>query len=146
MEVLSDTMYSSSPSVIDALADFIETTVQISDEKVMSQGRMNQVRHILQVDEQSFKAQFSAYQLKTIESHEMASIVDELVSAIGLQRFRFTEHQKRGTNIICPCCLNCNRSMAHTDLCALSLIRRRQCLSQSDNNCCLRLRHLARYC
>lgn len=94
--VLSDTMYSSSLQVIDALAEFIEATVQISDEKVMSQGRMNQVRHILQVDEQSFKAQFSAQQLKTIESHEMASIVDELVSAIGLQRFRFTERLNRG--------------------------------------------------
>lgn len=93
-------MYSGSPSVIDALADFIETTVQISDRKVMSQGRVNQVRHIIQVDEQSFKAQFSAHQLKTIESHEMAYIVDELVSAIGLQRFRFTERQKKGTSSV----------------------------------------------
>ena len=89
-------MYSDAHQVIDALSEFVETTVQISDEKVMSQGRMSQVRHIIQVDEQSFQAQFSAQQLKTIESHEMESIVDELVSAIGLQRLRFTERQNRG--------------------------------------------------
>ena len=89
-------MYSDAHQVIDALSEFIETAVQISDEKVMSQGRMNQVRHIIQVDEQSFQAQFTAQQLKTIESHEMESIVDELVSAIGLQRLRFTERQNRG--------------------------------------------------
>jgi len=91
-------MYSDDYQVIDALAELIEATVQISDAKVMSQGRMNQVRHIVQVDEQSFQAQFTAQQLKTIESHEMASIVDELISAIGLQRFRFTERQNRGMN------------------------------------------------
>ena len=123
MGVLSDTMYSSSPIVIDALADFMETTVQISDGKVMSQGRMNQVRHIVQVEEQSFKTQFSAYQLKTIESHEMVSIVDELMLAIGLQRFRFTDRQTRGNESNLPFCLNCNRSMAHTDLSPFSLHR-----------------------
>jgi hypothetical protein len=39
-----------------------------------------------------------------IESKEMSSIVDELVSAIGLQRFRFTERQNNGTCV--PLCEN----------------------------------------
>ena len=99
VEVLSDAMYSDSYQVIDALAELIEATVQISDDKVMSPGRMSQVRHIIQVDEASFQAQFTPQQLKTIESHEMASIVDELMSAIGLQRFRFTERQSNGTSL-----------------------------------------------
>jgi hypothetical protein len=99
VEVLSDAMYSDSYQVIDALAELIEATVQISDDKVMSHGRMSQVRHIIQVDEASFQAQFTPQQLKTIESHEMSSIVDELMSAIGLQRFRFTERQSNGTSL-----------------------------------------------
>ena len=91
-------MYSDSYQVIDALAELIEATVQISDDKVMSPGRMSQVRHIIQVDEISFQAQFTSQQLKTIESHEMATIVDDLISAIGLQRFRFTARQENGTS------------------------------------------------
>jgi hypothetical protein len=95
-------MYSDAHQVIDALAELIEATVQISDEKVMSQGRMNQVRYIIHANETSFQAKFTPQQLKTIESHEMASIVDELVSAIGLQRFRFTERQSKGTSLSGP--------------------------------------------
>lgn len=81
--------------MIDALAEFIETTVVV-DEKVMSSGRMSQVRHILGVDEFDFKSQFTDQQLKAIESREMAIIADELVSGVGLQRFRFVEQQISG--------------------------------------------------
>jgi hypothetical protein len=99
VDVLSDAMYSDSHQVVDSLAELIETTVHISDEKVMSTGRMSQVRHIIHVDELSFQAQFTPLQLKTIESHEMVLIVDELLSAIGLQRFRFAERQNNGTHV-----------------------------------------------
>jgi hypothetical protein len=92
---MCDAMYSDSHLVIDTLADFIETTVVV-DEKVMSSGRMSQVRHILGVEEADFKAQFSDQQLKAIESREMAIIADELVSGVGLQRFRFVERQMSG--------------------------------------------------
>ena len=95
----SDAMYSASQFVIDALAELIETTILISDEKVMSTGRMNQVRYIIQVDKVSFQAEFSSQQLKLVESREMALIVDELMSAIGLQRFRFTDRQNKGIKI-----------------------------------------------
>jgi hypothetical protein len=96
VEILNDAMYSDSHHVIEGLAELIESTVLMSDEKVMSPGRMNQVRYILQVDEVSFQTQFSAQQLKSIESHEMSSIDDELLSAIALQRFRFVERQNKG--------------------------------------------------
>jgi hypothetical protein len=91
-------MYSDSDDVVDALAELVEYTVPLVDSKVMSEGRMNQVRYLLQVDEANFKARFSPEQLKTIESKEMGLIVDELVSAVGLQRFRFTERQNKGTS------------------------------------------------
>ena len=94
--VLNDAMYSDSDEVIESLAEFIETAVIISDDNVISKGRMSQVRHIINVDEDTFNAQFSAQLLKTIESREMAGIVEELVSGIGLQRFRFTERQTSG--------------------------------------------------
>lgn len=94
--VLSDAMYSGSEQVIDALAELIETTVLVQDDTVISLDRMNQVRHIMQVDEETFRARFSPDQLKTIESKEMESIVDELVSAIGMQRFRFSDRQAKG--------------------------------------------------
>lgn len=98
--ILSDAMYSDSHQVIDALAELIEATVQISDEKVMSLGRMSQVRHIILVDGPSFHAQFTPQQLKTIESNEMAIIVNELISAVGLQRYRFTERQNQGMSAL----------------------------------------------
>lgn len=98
--IICDTMYSDSSYVIDALAEFIETTVVV-DEKVMSTGRMNQVRHILGVDEFEFKSQFSGQQLKAIESREMAIIADEVVSGVGLQRFRFVEREIIGDFDLC---------------------------------------------
>jgi hypothetical protein len=90
-------MYSDSDDVVDALAELVEYTVPLLDSKVMSEGRMSQVRNLLQVDEATFQSRFSPEQLKTIESKEMGLIVEELVSAIGLQRFRFTERQNKGT-------------------------------------------------
>jgi hypothetical protein len=89
-------MYSDSPVVIDSLAEFVECTVVLSDEKIMSPGRVRQVRHIIQPDIVSFQTQVTGHQLKTIESREMSSIIDELLIAIGLQRFRFSERQNKG--------------------------------------------------
>lgn len=98
VDLLSDIMYSDSDQVVDALAELIEVVVPLSDEKVMSEGRMHQVRHILQVDDLEFRSKFSPEQLKLIEFQEMGAIVGELVSAISLQRFRFVERQNNGTN------------------------------------------------
>lgn len=97
VEVISDAMYSDSAFVVEALAEFIENTVSENDETPrILEEQMTQVRYLLQVDEASFQANFTAEQLKTIESKEMYAIVDDLVSAIGLQRFRFTERQNSG--------------------------------------------------
>lgn len=89
-------MYSDSTLVVDALAEFVESTAIVSDETVMSIGRMSQVRHIIQPDVAAFQTQVTGQQLKIIESREMLAIVDDLMSAIGLQRFRFTDRQSKG--------------------------------------------------
>ena len=90
-------MYSDSTLVVDALAEFVESIAIVSDEKIKSSGRMSQVRHIIQPDVASFQSQVTGQQLKVIESREMLAIVDDLMSAIGLQRFRFIERQTKGT-------------------------------------------------
>lgn len=93
--VVNDALYSDSPQVVDSLADLMEALLVPTPERV-SEDRMNQVRHIIQVDEESFRARFSPEQLSTIEQKEIESLVDELISAVGLQRFRFVERQKSG--------------------------------------------------
>lgn len=92
-------MYSDSGKVIDALAELIEYLVFRAAENPVSADRMNQVRYLLQVDEVSFHTRFSSDQLKTIELKEMESIVEEIVSAIALQRFRFSERQSSGESM-----------------------------------------------
>ena len=89
-------MYSDSRDVIDALAEFVEASCQGAGREAISEARMNQVRHIMQVDETAFQANFTADQLETIESKEMGAVVEELAFAIGLQRVRFTTRQEEG--------------------------------------------------
>jgi hypothetical protein len=96
-EVLSDALYSDSEQVMDEMAELLEAHVQIPDDLGMATDRMKQVRYILQVDEISFQRQFNGHQLIVIESNEMSSIITELMTAVGLQRFRFAERTNKGT-------------------------------------------------
>ncbi len=94
VEVLSDAMYSDSQLVMEAVAELMERVVLTRD---MTTDRMTQTRYIMEVDETKFQS-ISVADLERIESKEMEAIVQELVSAIGLQRFRFTERQANGKN------------------------------------------------
>lgn len=94
-------MYSDSSLVIDSLAGLIESVVNKHQELTVSDEHMSQVRYIMQVDEASFRSHISKEQLITIESKEMLSILEELNSAIGLQRFRFMDRQKSGDESVC---------------------------------------------
>jgi len=101
VDVISDAMYSDYRGSIDALADLVEAATKKETTAYVLGERMNQVRYIMQVDEASFTSSFSADQLISIETKEMESIMDELVSAIGLQRFRFVERQNNGDHDVC---------------------------------------------
>lgn len=101
VDVLSDAMYSDSSLVIDALAELIEAVVARHQVPTVSDERMTQVRYIMQVDEASFRSNITKNQLVTIESKEMFSILEGLVSAIGLQRFRFFDRQNKGDDGVC---------------------------------------------
>lgn len=89
-------MYSDSRDVIDALAEFVECSCQGAGREAISQARMNQVRHIIEVDESFFRANFTPEQLEAIEAKEMGALVEELAFAIGLQRARFVTRQQQG--------------------------------------------------
>ncbi|CAJ1931516.1 unnamed protein product [Cylindrotheca closterium] len=101
VDVLSDAMYSDSKLVIDALAELIEGVVNKHQDLTVSNEHMSQVRYIMQVDEASFRSHITKEQLITIESKEMLSILEELNSAIGLQRFRFIDRQNSGDESVC---------------------------------------------
>jgi len=91
-------MYSDSRQVLDALADLVESVVERHELASISERRMTQVRYIMQVaDEDDFRQRITEADLIQIETKEMAVIVEELVSAIGLQRFRFADRQASGT-------------------------------------------------
>ena len=62
----------------------------------VSEQRKTQVRYIMQVDEEAFRTSITSEQLLVIERKEMGVIIDELVSSVGLQRFRFVERQTKG--------------------------------------------------
>ena len=96
MDLLSDAMYSDSRLVEDALAELIEAVVSRHQVPSVSDERMTQVQYIMQVDEVAFRSNITKEQLVAIESKEMVSILEELVSAIGLQRFRFIDRQISG--------------------------------------------------
>lgn len=99
VDTLNDAMYSDSRLVVDALAEFMESVMERHQVVAVSDRRMNQVRYIMQVeiDEEFFRSNITAEQLVTIESKEMAVILEELVSSVGLQRFRFVDRQAKGT-------------------------------------------------
>jgi hypothetical protein len=90
-------MYSDSRMVVDALGELIEAVVDRHQVPTVSEQRMTQTRYIMQVDEASFRSNITTEQLVLIESKEMSSILEELVSAVGLQRFRFVDRQNNGT-------------------------------------------------
>lgn len=94
--IFNDAMYSDSPEVIDALAELFEHSVQNHSRNSVSLERIDQVKYIIDVDEALFNQVFSVDQFKLIENREFAVIAGELVSAIGLQRFRYSERQALG--------------------------------------------------
>ena len=118
VDILSDAMYSDSQLVIEAIAELMDRGLA-KQEKSVSRDRMIQTRYIMEVDETTFQS-ISVDDLNRIESKEMDSIVLELVSAIGLQRFRFAERQENGkgrTNLSIRLC----QYFADSDLVAFYL-------------------------
>jgi hypothetical protein len=124
-------MYSDSRFVIDALAEFIETVVQRHQSPTVSDEYMTQVRYIMQVDDEaSFRSNISPQTLISIESKEMDAILEELISAIGLQRFRFVERQNNGKLVSATI----NESILCVGLTGLSMVSSLTLLRYANKN------------
>jgi hypothetical protein len=95
VEILSDAMYSDSQLVMEAVAELFDRILVKREKKSVCRERMIQTRYVMEVDDAAFLS-ISVEDISRIESKEMDAIVVELVSAIGLQRFRFAERQENG--------------------------------------------------
>jgi lipopolysaccharide biosynthesis glycosyltransferase len=95
VSILSDALYSDSDFVVEAIADLLDTCIEGKTTNCVSENRMTQARYIMEVDEKIFRA-ITPEDLYRIEAKEMEGLVGELVSAVGLQRFRFGERQFQG--------------------------------------------------
>lgn len=95
VSVISDALYSDSDLVVEAMAELMDTCVVENKEGKVSQERMTQARYIMEVDEVAFRS-VTAVDLYRIEVKEMEDVLGELVTAVGLQRFRFSERQQKG--------------------------------------------------
>jgi hypothetical protein len=105
LEAIADALYSNSEATIDAVSDLIETLLR-HDAKgakvtlglsiagsvmgnLLPEGVANEMLVAQQVTEEVEKSRIS--------------ILSELVSAVGLQRFRFAERQTNGDVAVCRC-------------------------------------------
>ena len=127
--------------MIEALAEFIEAVVERHQSPTVSDEYMTQVRYIMQVDDEaSFKSNISVQTLISIESKEMDVILEELISAIGLQRFRFVQRQNNGKLVSATMgrlfaeCIHRFESHAVTFHFFYCKFRRPQCMSEPYPN------------
>lgn len=95
LETIADALYSNSEQVIDAVSDLIDTILKIDS---MSNNVSSGLSIAQSVMSQALTS--DALMLATQVADENAkarmSILAELVSAVGLQRLRFTERQHKG--------------------------------------------------
>lgn len=117
-ELISDAMYSDSNLVVEAMAELLSDGLDKKD-KDATKERMAQARYIMEVDEVAFQS-ISPADLFRIESTEMDAIINELVAAVGLQRFRFVQRQANGDYGACLSLAQIAASVSHAALDALA--------------------------
>jgi hypothetical protein len=96
VSMISDALYSDSDLVVEAMAELVDESIRENTTGRVSNERMTQARYIMEVEEEVFRS-ITAEDLYRIEVKEMQDVLGELVSAVGLQRFRFSERQAKGT-------------------------------------------------
>lgn len=105
LEAIADALYSNAEIMIDAVSDLIETLLTYDAREanvnlgisiagsvmnnIMPSGIANELMVAQQVTSETEKSRIS--------------ILSELVSAVGLQRFRFAERQSNGDTAVCRC-------------------------------------------
>jgi len=96
LEAIANALYSNSNIIIDAVSDLIETLLtHDANEASLSLGMSIAG---------SFMSNLQVAQQVTSENESSRiQILSELVSAVGLQRFRFQERQQEGDTDVCRC-------------------------------------------
>lgn len=93
VEVISDTLYSDSEAVIDAAAELLETLLKKNDEDAAKMESVSLINSFMQGAGTGAAgiAMAQAEESMKREDADREAILSELVSAIGLQRFRFAD-------------------------------------------------------
>ena len=105
LEAIADALYSNSEVLIDAVSDLIETLLKLdAKEAKVALGLSiteSVMSHLLPAGASDPLAM--AQQVTGENEKSRREILSELVSAVGLQRFRFAERQSNGDTAVCRC-------------------------------------------
>lgn len=100
IDVISDAMYSDSEMIMDSLAEFLETLLRrhSEDESVLEGLSVagSLINENLSNNLNTASSLHNFEQYLTAEITERRTILSELVSAVGLQRFRFNDRLESG--------------------------------------------------
>jgi len=114
IEVISDAMYSDSELVMDALSEFLETLLRrhAEDEVALEGLGMGVAGGFLPKKLGTLSNSLNNFeQYLTTEISERRAILAELISAVGLQRFRFMDRLSNGDTDVCRCLASIARSI-----------------------------------
>lgn len=109
LEAIADALYSNSEAVIDAVSDLIDEILQRDTKHAhVSLGLSIASSVICNVALPGTTGDLAqqlplANQVSGANTKARLSILTELISAVGLQRFRFSERQANGDTVVCRC-------------------------------------------
>lgn len=103
VEVMSDSLYSDSDVVTDALAELFETILRRNAENMANLEGIKLTRSFLGNESLSSSPLAATEDIMREEERERDLILTEFISAVGLQRFRFTGRQSHGDVAVCRC-------------------------------------------
>lgn len=130
LEVISDALYSDSAIVMDSMAELFDTLLRKHQQDLKSMEGFSVVNSFMQrTSIQSPQVLKETQQMMNNEQAQRETILAELITAVGLQRFRFMSCQNRGDTDVCRCLA---RIVTSTSIASRSLIRSGRLESSPD--------------
>ena len=97
MDAISDALYSDSDCVLDSMTELLETLLNRHSHEMDKRESMSLLVNFMKVEHQTSPSSLHQFEDHINEENEQEdTILSELISAIGLQRFRFGERQSKG--------------------------------------------------
>ena len=105
---MADALYSNSETVIDAVSDLIDTLLRFDEREASISHGLSIAQSLMNLtgvmsDASSADPLDVARQIAEENNTMRIRILSEFVSAVGLQRFRFSERQSKGDLSVCRC-------------------------------------------